>query len=75
MANGDVYKFFSSGYPPHTIDNSVNPSVASVQNFTYNITINPDNTGLQLLYIYYIMHYFTYYANVNILALQPDMNH
>ncbi|XP_067952186.1 uncharacterized protein [Watersipora subatra] len=45
VENGDMYSFFSSGYPPHAIDNSVNPSEASVQNFTYNITINPDNTG------------------------------
>lgn len=38
-----MYEFYSSGYPPHEIDNSVNPNEAAVQNFTYNITVSPDN--------------------------------
>lgn len=39
------YEFFSSGYPPHEIDNSVNPNTASVQNYSYTIPIAPNVTG------------------------------
>mgnify|MGYP001791918574 CR=1 FL=1 len=49
MESGEVYMFFSSGYPPHDIDNGVNPNEASAQNFTYNFTVNPVNDGIKII--------------------------
>lgn len=43
MENNCVYEFFSSGFPSHEIDNDVKPNEATVQNYTYSITVNPEN--------------------------------
>lgn len=40
-----MYRFFSSGLPDHERDDDLHPFETEVANYTYNITINPDNNG------------------------------